>query len=157
MMANHVFEQLICGKYKMCKLIGTGSFGKVTKYLTRFSHLVSGSTYAGYDISSGEEVAIKLELRSSSYFHLENESKVYKHLSLKCAAIPQLRWSGMDGEYSVVVLSLLGPSLERLFIGKGSQCTFTLPTVITIAEQLVCQRDSLCIFYVDSHIIDFLP
>jgi serine/threonine protein kinase len=105
--------------------------------LTTSSHHISGSTYAGYDISSGEEVAIKLELRSSSYFHLENESKIYKHLGSKCAAIPQLRWSGSDGEYSVVVLSLLGPSLESLFISK--RCTFMLPTVITIAEQLVCQ------------------
>jgi serine/threonine protein kinase len=124
----------------MGRLIGAGSFGMVGRNisLTTFSHFILGSTYAGYDISSGEEVAIKLELHSSSYFHLENETKVYKRLGSKCAAIPQFKWSGLDGEYSVVVLSLLGPSLESLFISK--RCTFTLPTVITIAEQLVCQR-----------------
>lgn len=101
-----------------------------------FSLYSSGFTYAGYDVFSGEKVALKLEPRSSSFFHLENESTIYRYLGPKCTGIPQLKWSGIDHDHSVVVLSLLGPSLESLF-SHNRHC-FTLRVVATIAEQLVC-------------------
>ena len=134
-------EWLVGGKYRITTLIGTGSFGTFWTFLalmiSTFSHCPSGSTYAGYDVFSSEKVALKLEPRSSSYFHLENECSVYHDLGLKCPGIPQLRWSGTEHDYSIIVLSLLGPSLESLF-SKNKHC-FTLPIVVTIAEQLVRQ------------------
>jgi hypothetical protein len=105
--------------------------------ITTISHYPSGSTYTGYDVSSGEKVAVKLEPRSSSYFHLENECTIYHYLGLKCPGIPQLRWSGSEHGYSAAVLSLLGPSLESLF--SHNKHGFTLRVVATIAEQLVHQ------------------
>lgn len=132
---------LIGDRYRITKLIGTGSFGMFWTFLalirviTAFSHYPSGFTYAGYDVFSCEKVALKLEPQSSSYFHLENECTIYHYLGLKCPGIPRLRWSGTEHGYSVAVLSLLGPSLESLF--SYNKHRFTLPVVVTIAEQLV--------------------
>lgn len=133
-------EWLIGGRYRITKLIGTGSFGKFWTFLaliTTISHYPSGSTYTGYDVSSGEKVAVKLEPRSLSFFHLENECTIYHYLGLKCPGIPQLRWSGTEHDYSAAVLSLLGPSLESLF--SHNKHRFTLRVVAIIAEQLVHQ------------------
>ena len=114
-------------------------------YSHHLSHYPSGFTYAGYDVFSGENVALKLEPRSSSYFHLENKSTIYRYLGPKCTGIPQLRWSGIDHDYSVLVLSLLRPSLESLFSNNG-RC-FTLHVVATIAEQLVSQSFEFVTIY----------
>jgi casein kinase I homolog HRR25 len=129
---------LVGGKYQITKLIGTGSFGTFWTFLafiTTFSNYSSGSTFASYDVFSGEGVALNLEPQSSLYFYLENECTIYHYLGPKCPGIPQLRWSGTECDYSVVVLSLLRPSLESLF-SHDKHC-FTLQVVATIAEQLV--------------------
>jgi hypothetical protein len=46
-----------------------------------------------------------------------------------------MRWFGIEGEYSVLVLDLLGPSLEDLFNFCSSK--FSLKTVLMLADQLV--------------------
>jgi len=54
-----------------------------------------------------------------------------------CAAgIPNIRWFGIEGDYNVLVLDLLGPSLEDLF--NFCSRKFTLKTVLMLADQLVC-------------------
>jgi serine/threonine protein kinase len=51
------------------------------------------------------------------------------------AGIPSLRWYGIEGEYNVMVIDLLGPSLEDLF--NFCSRKFTVKTVLMLADQMV--------------------
>lgn len=53
--------------------------------------------------------------------------------------IPQLRWFGVEEEFNVMVIDLLGPSLEDLFNYCNQK--FTLKTVLMLADQLVSTFD----------------
>ena len=94
-----------------------------------------GKIYAGYDIISGEDIAIKFEPQSSKHLHLENEYNIYKSIG-NHIGIPRLKWFGEEHNQRVLVLSLLGPSLENIFVSSG-YC-FKLQTILAIANQMVC-------------------
>ena len=100
-----------------------------------------GEIFAGYDIISCEDVAIKFESQSSKYLHLENEYNIYKSIG-NHIGVPRLKWFGQEHNQRVLVLSLLGPSLENIFVASG--CRFKLRTVSTIAKQVVC---FVCLFF----------
>ncbi|CAJ2632600.1 unnamed protein product [Trifolium pratense] len=50
------------------------------------------------------------------------------------AGVPRLKWFGVDGDYNVMAMDLLGPSLEDLF--NYCDTKFTLKTVLMLADQL---------------------
>ena len=85
-------------------------------------------------MQTGEEVAIKLEPVKSKHPQLLYESKLYKILA-GGAGIPTVRWFGVEGDYSVMVMDLLGPSLEDLF--NFCHRKFSLKTVLMLADQLI--------------------
>jgi serine/threonine protein kinase len=91
--------------------------------------------YAGYDIISGKDIAIKFEPQSSKHLHLKNEYNIYKSID-NHIGIPHLKWFGQERKQRVLVLSLLGPSLENIFVASG--CRFKLGAVLAIANQMVC-------------------
>ncbi|VDN38645.1 unnamed protein product [Gongylonema pulchrum] len=62
------------------------------------------------------------------------ESKVYKILQ-GGVGIPHIRWYGTEREYNVLVMDLLGPSLEDLF--NFCSRRFTMKTVLMLADQMI--------------------
>ena len=115
-------------KYRLGRKIGSGSFGDI---------------YLGTNVTTGEEVAIKLESVKTKHPQLIYESKVYKILLTpgQVTGIPSLRWYGVEGDYNVMVLDLLGPSLEDLFNYCGRR--YSLKTVLMLADQMISRIEYL--------------
>lgn len=107
------------GKYVLRKRLGAGSFGEI---------------YSGEHIISHEHVAIKLEQKDARPAQLHNESRTYKILS-GGVGIPSVKWFGLEGDYNVMVMDLLGKSIEDLFVQR--QRNFSLKTVLMIADQMI--------------------
>jgi serine/threonine protein kinase len=106
-----------------------------------------GKIYAGYDIISNEDVAIKFEPQSSKHLHLENEYNIYKSIG-NHIGVPRLKWFGQEHNQRVLVLSLLGPSLENIFVASG--CRFQLRTVLAIANQMVY----FCLVFITTYFLN---
>lgn len=115
-------EFVVGGKYRLVRKIGSGSFGDI--YLAVV--LTSAST--------SEEVAVKLESQKARHPQLLYESKLYKILQ-GGVGIPNFRWYGQEKEYNVLVIDLLGPSLEDLF--NFCSRRFTMKTVLMLADQMI--------------------
>ena len=83
---------------------------------------------------AGKEVAIKVENANAKHSMLKQESRIYKTL-MGGPGVPWMMWSGKQGDYNVMVIDLLGPSLEDLF--KICNKHFSLKTVLLLADQMV--------------------
>lgn len=81
-----------------------------------------------------EIVAIKIENSKTKHPQLLYEAKLYNILQ-GGSGIPNIKWSGVDGEDNALVLDLLGPSLEDLFVYCGRK--FSLKTVLMLADQMI--------------------
>ncbi|CAL8131023.1 unnamed protein product [Orchesella dallaii] len=106
------------GKYRLLKKIGSGTFGDI---------------YLGETITK-EKVAVKLESIKARSPQLYIESKVYNLLQ-GGVGIPRIRWYGQDRNYNVLVMDLLGPSLEDVF--NFCSRRFTIKTVLMLADQMI--------------------
>lgn len=97
----------------------------------------------GTDIDTNEEVAIKLEPIDAEQPQLEHEACVYQPLA-GGVGIPFVRWFGTEDDYRALVLDLLGPSLEDLFVFCGRR--FSLKTVLMLFGQCLSRME-----YIHSH------
>ena len=114
-------------KYRTVKKLGEGSFGKVYK--------------AEY---KGEYYAAKFEERNKGQNLLQNEANIMSYL--KGPYIPAIQSYGYSGEYNVLVMQLLGKSLEEL-INKLKK--FSVKT----SSLLIYQMINIMKFIHDRHII----
>ena len=102
-------------KYRTIKKLGEGSFGKVYK--------------AEYN---GEYYAIKFEEKSKGQNLLETEATIMSYL--KGPNIPFIKSFGYSGDYNILVMQLLGKSLEELF---NKKLKFSIKTVSLLAYQMI--------------------
>jgi len=66
-----------------------------------------------------------------------------KILLLSSVGIPTIKWCGTEGDYNVLVMELLGPSLEDLF--NFCNRKFSIKTVLLLADQMVSNIPLACI------------
>ena len=81
-----------------------------------------------------QEIAVKLESVKARHPQLLYESKLYKILQ-GGVGIPHIRWFGQEKDYNILVMDLLGPSLEDLF--NFCSRRFTMKTVLMLADQMI--------------------
>ncbi|KAH7651295.1 Non-specific serine/threonine protein kinase protein [Dioscorea alata] len=112
-------EPRVANKFRLGRKIGSGSFGEI---------------YLGTNIQTNEEVAIKLENVKTKHPQLLYESKLYRILQ-GGTGIPNIRWFGNEGDYNVLVMDLLGPSLEDLF--NFCSRKLSLKSVLMLADQMI--------------------
>lgn len=77
---------------------------------------------------------IKLEPVKSKSPQLLYEYKLYKLLQ-GGTGIAEAFWFGVEGDYNVMVMEFLGPSLENLFTLCGKK--FSLKTVLMVGDQIL--------------------
>jgi len=116
-------ELRVGNKYRLGRKIGSGSFGDI---------------YLGTNISTLEEVAMKLESKTSQHPQLHTECKFYRGMQ-GGEGIPKLKWFGAEGDFRIMAMELLGPSLEDLFTYCNRR--FSIKTVLMLADQLISRID----------------
>lgn len=106
-------------KYVIGNKIGSGSFGQI---------------HIGKNIQTNEDIAIKFESVRSRHPQLLYESKIYQMLQ-GGVGIPTIHWYGVEGDLNLMVLDLMGSSLEDLF----NMCSrkLSLKTVLMLADQMI--------------------
>ncbi|CAH8275315.1 unnamed protein product [Arabidopsis lyrata] len=112
-------EPRVGNKFRLGRKIGSGSFGEI---------------YLGTNIHTNEEVAIKLESVKTKHPQLLYESKLYRILQ-GGTGVPNVKWFGVEGDYNVLVMDLLGPSLEDLF--NFCSRKLSLKSVLMLADQMI--------------------
>ncbi|XP_044487543.1 casein kinase 1-like protein 2 [Mangifera indica] len=112
-------EPRVGNNFRLGRKIGSGSFGEI---------------YLGTNSQTNEEVAIKLENIKTKHPQLQYEFKLYKILQ-GGTGIPNVKWYGVEGDYNVLVMDLLGPSLEDLF--NFCSRKLSLKTVLMLADQMI--------------------
>jgi serine/threonine protein kinase len=120
-------DRTVGGHYSLRRRIGAGSFGEI---------------YSAENMRTHRPVAVKLESLRTRLPQLSYESKLYMLLS-GGTGIPRLHWYGTEDSHNVMVIDLLGKSLEDLFVGCRRR--FSLKTVLMLADQMLS-----CVEYVHS-------
>ena len=120
---EHRHEDRLLGKiifkhYKLRKKIGEGSFGKI---------------YIAININSKEEFAVKLEERELSRSLLETEAYILNHL--KAFGLPEIKIYGCNKDYNILIMELLGQSLENLFQSQNK--SFSIKTACMLGIQMI--------------------
>lgn len=118
-------EKVVGLHYRVGKKIGEGSFGVL---------------FEGINLVNGTEVAIKFEPKKAEAPQLREEYKTYRILA-GCKGIPNAYYLGQQGLHNILVIDLLGPSLEDLFEWCGRR--FSIKTTVQVAVQMISLMERL--------------
>ena len=112
---DDIINQFVVKKYHCIKKLGEGSFGRI---------------YEG--VYHSEHFALKFEDINSNSNLLESEASIMNYL--KGPNIPNVRSYGTSGNYNILIMQLMGKSLEDLI---NIRKTFPLKTVCLIGYQMI--------------------
>ncbi|KAI9064405.1 CK1/CK1/CK1-G protein kinase [Trametes sanguinea] len=118
-------NNVVGGHYRVGKKIGEGSFGVI---------------FEGTNLLNSQTVAIKFEPRKAEAPQLRDECRSYRILA-GCPGIPQIYHFGQEGLHNILVIDLLGPSLEDLFDMCGRK--FSIKTVCMAARQMITRVQTI--------------
>mmetsp|Transcript_8766 Transcript_8766/g.24345 ORF Transcript_8766/g.24345 Transcript_8766/m.24345 type:complete len:663 (-) Transcript_8766:230-2218(-) len=113
------------GIFCLGRKLGSGSFGDI---------------YFAVNTQTGEELAAKLESTKTKHPMLMYEAKLLRHLQ-GVQGIAGVHYCDVEGDYNVMVMDLLGPSLEDLFCMCHRK--FSLKTVLMIVDQMLYRIEYL--------------
>ena len=111
--------ETVFNEYKLLKKIGQGSFGSI---------------YEAESLTSKKLYAIKLEDMKQNQNILEEESIILSYLNMP--RVPRIKSFGYKGTFIILVMELLGKSLDKIFNELPSK-KMTLRCVCNIALQLL--------------------
>ena len=120
-----LINQRIDGRFQVLKRIGGGSFGQV---------------FLGREDKSRKDVAIKLEPVSSPRQYLLYEAKLMKSLH-GVKGVPRVIWSGIDDNYNVLVMDLLGPNIHKKY--EACRLKFSTKDFVQIGVQMLERLESV--------------
>jgi casein kinase 1/casein kinase 1 epsilon len=110
--------------FKLTRKLGSGAFGEI---------------FHGINLKTSEEVAIKLEHTNTKHPQLFYEAKLYQYLlhdnTVVDKGIPHVYYCATEGDYNIMVMDLLGSSLEDLF--NSCNRKFSLKSVLMLADQML--------------------
>lgn len=115
---------VIAKNYKIAKKLGSGAFGEIWKAI---------------NMKTNQEFAVKFEEINSKHQQLYAECRIYlwfhSDSTVLAQAIPQVIYYGIEGNKSIMIMDLLGPSLEDLM----NKCNkkFSIKTVLMLADQMI--------------------
>ena len=115
-------KQLMNEFVLLCK-IGRGAFGEI---------------YSAIYKRTGQKVAIKKEPAQSQYPQLQIEAKVYSILE-GGMGIPRVYMKSSSRENNIMVMDLLGPSLEDMLNYCGRK--FTVKTTMMLGIELITRLE----------------
>ncbi|KMZ01618.1 casein kinase I [Drosophila simulans] len=118
-------EIIVAGKYRLLKRIGNGSFGEL---------------FQAEGLKYHEKVAIKLESSTVKHPLLPREARIYGILQ-GGLGIPHVKHYATEGAYNVMVMDLLGPTLEDLL--NLCSRSFSMKTTLMLAEQILARVELL--------------
>lgn len=90
--------------------------------------------YNGTHVHTNRDVAIKMENKKAKFPQVAFESQILRKLK-KGEQIPELIWSGSDGDYNCLVLQKLGDNLMKKCT-KYCNYSFSLKTCIILLDQI---------------------
>ena len=109
----------IFNKYKLNRKLGVGCFGFI---------------YEAQSLNSNKLYAVKFEDMREDQFILEDEAKILTYIN--CNRIPKVKSFGYSGNYMILVMELLGKSLDKIFNELPSK-KMSIRCVCNIAYQLI--------------------
>lgn len=121
----------VAGRFQILRKLGSGSYSVV--------HLA-------FDKKENQLVAVKFEWQNAEKTDkLLKEAELCEVFGPHSPRTTSVMWVGSKGEYDIMAMGLLGPSLEDVFMKKCHR-KFSLKTVLMMAEQMID-----CIEFVHSH------